>query len=58
MSKMPKCECCKKRKAKYIVYDLNHKVWVFNCPKCINEGKDLVVPPHMIEQLQEIEQFV
>lgn len=55
---MPTCECCKKRKAKYIVYDLNHKVWVFNCSKCINEGKDIVVPPHMIEQLQGKEQFV
>lgn len=48
---MPTCECCKKAKATFIVYDTKHKVWVFNCPKCIAEGKDLVVPPHMIEQI-------
>jgi hypothetical protein len=51
---MVTCDCCHKRKAQYIVYDTKHKSWVFNCAKCISEGKDLVVPPHMIEQLLKL----
>jgi len=50
---MVNCDCCHKKKARYIVYDIKHKSWFFNCAECIIEGKDLVVPPHMIEQLKE-----
>jgi len=47
------CEKCKKRRASYIVYDTKYKSWVFNCEQCIVAGKDLVVPPHMIDRLKE-----